>query len=271
MEEFAGALGRQRVEAQLGEVRPPSPGMLILGPIVDEEENTRGRQALDEGIEERLGLAVDPMEVLDDQQERPRLTFPQQQARDGVERALTTLGRVEGLPAEVAGWDVQQRQEGRRERLERAVERQERAAHIIANVAALVPVLDLEVRSEEVNDRQIAGRLPVRDGPAFENMPALCEVRVDELVKEAGLSDTRLADARHRLPIALAGTLEGTTELLQLGLSSNKSSEAPGCCGLEPRPHRPLAGDLIDLDRLGQTFYGYAAERFDAQIPFGKA
>ena len=52
--------------------------MLILGAVVDEEEDAGGRQAVDEAIEERLGLGVDPVEVFADQQHGLDLTLAQQ-------------------------------------------------------------------------------------------------------------------------------------------------------------------------------------------------
>ena len=42
--------------------------MLVLRAIVHEEEEARGRQALDQTIEQRLGLGVDPVEVFEDEE-----------------------------------------------------------------------------------------------------------------------------------------------------------------------------------------------------------
>jgi hypothetical protein len=42
----------------------------ILRPIVDEQQQPGGRQAVDEAVQQRLGLGVDPVQVLDQQQER---------------------------------------------------------------------------------------------------------------------------------------------------------------------------------------------------------
>jgi hypothetical protein len=65
----------------------------VLGPIVHEQQQARRSQALDQAIEQRLGLAVDPVEVLEDQEERLLSGLSQQQPPHGVERALTTLPR----------------------------------------------------------------------------------------------------------------------------------------------------------------------------------
>jgi hypothetical protein len=42
--------------------------VLILGAIVDEKKDTGGRKALNQLVEQRLGLGVDPMEILEDQE-----------------------------------------------------------------------------------------------------------------------------------------------------------------------------------------------------------
>jgi hypothetical protein len=49
--------------------------VLILGTIVDEHQEARGRQTRHEAIEQGLGLGVDPVEVLEDDDDRLGLGF----------------------------------------------------------------------------------------------------------------------------------------------------------------------------------------------------
>ena len=91
-------LRRQRVQPELRVVGPAAPGVLILRPVVHEEQEPRGRQALDERVEQRLGLGVDPVEVLEDDQERLHLALPQQEPLHRVQGALATLRRIERRP-----------------------------------------------------------------------------------------------------------------------------------------------------------------------------
>ena len=44
--------------------------MLILRTVIHEQHHPGGRQAVNETIEERLGLGVDPVEVFEHQQQR---------------------------------------------------------------------------------------------------------------------------------------------------------------------------------------------------------
>ena len=86
---------RERVQPQLTVGCLATPAVLVLGPVVHEEQQAGRAQALDEAVEEGLSLAVDPVEILDDQEEGLLSRFSQQQPPHGVERALATLPRVE--------------------------------------------------------------------------------------------------------------------------------------------------------------------------------
>src|SRR5882724_5209312 len=87
LQEFLGARRGQRVEPQLGAVRLVPPVVLVLGAVVDEQEQAGGGQALNQAVEDRLGLGVDPVQVLEDQE----------QALDGLKSALAALRRIKVL------------------------------------------------------------------------------------------------------------------------------------------------------------------------------
>ena len=65
--------------------------MLVLRPIVHQEQQAGGRQALDQTIEQGLCLRINPVQILEDQQERLLLALAQEQPLEGVERALAPL------------------------------------------------------------------------------------------------------------------------------------------------------------------------------------
>src|SRR5262245_3508365 len=67
--------------------------MTVLEPVIDQQNNPRQRQTFYEAIEKRLGFAVDPMEVLKDDQQ-------------GLPLALTDehpLYRIEGITTPLLG------------------------------------------------------------------------------------------------------------------------------------------------------------------------
>ena len=96
--------------------------MVILRAIVHEEEEAHGRQAVDEALEERLGLGIDPVQVFADQQHGLDLTLAHQEALEGVEGPLAPLRRIEGLPRAVVHRDIQEREHGRQGRFEGGIQ-----------------------------------------------------------------------------------------------------------------------------------------------------
>jgi hypothetical protein len=88
----------ERVEPELGVVGFLAPAVLILGAVVDEQEHAGSGEALYQTIEELLSLGGNPVQILDDQQERLRLALPQEQAFEGIQGTLAALRRIEGFP-----------------------------------------------------------------------------------------------------------------------------------------------------------------------------
>ena len=61
-----GALLAQRVQPELRVVGLTVPMMRILGPIIHQQKNSRSADRIGEQVEKRLGLLVDPVQVLED-------------------------------------------------------------------------------------------------------------------------------------------------------------------------------------------------------------
>ena len=186
-QELARALGRERVEPQLTVVGLVPPAMLVLGPVVDQQEKPGRGQTLHQAVEQGLRLGIDPVQVLEDHEHRLPLALPEQEVLDRVERALPALGRIERLPAGVIHGHIEESQEGGEDRLEGAIQREELAGHLLANLAVGLAIVHLEVGLEEVDDRQVAGGLAIGHGARFQDEPVLNLVGVGELVDEAGL------------------------------------------------------------------------------------
>ena len=97
-QEILGPFAWQRIDAQLRVVAPVSPGVLVLGAIGNEEQETSGEKRVNEAIQPRLGLRVDPVQVLENEQQRLDLTLAKDQAPGDVERVLPALTRVQSVP-----------------------------------------------------------------------------------------------------------------------------------------------------------------------------
>ena len=71
-----------------------APGVPILRPIGHEQKHSRGRHAVDEAVENLLGLGVDPVKILDDQAQQRRPARGQEHLPDGIARPLAALRRI---------------------------------------------------------------------------------------------------------------------------------------------------------------------------------
>ena len=94
-------------------------------------------------------------------------------------------------------------------------------------------IVHFEIVLEEIDDRLVAGRLAVGYRTRLQNEPVLGPVRMGELVKQARLANSWVADGRHQLTLSGARLVEGLAELLHLGVPADKAGEPPGRRGLE--------------------------------------
>ena len=70
-------LSRQCIDANLCVAGLADPLVLVLRPVRNKQQQAGNGQTLNHGVEESLGLAVDPVEILDDEKERCFLTLPE--------------------------------------------------------------------------------------------------------------------------------------------------------------------------------------------------
>jgi hypothetical protein len=69
--------------------------------------------------------------------------------------------------------------------LQSAVEREQLARHLFPDFAELIPIQGIKVALEEIDHGEIARRLAVGDGGAFEDHPALEPAGMSEFPKQA--------------------------------------------------------------------------------------
>jgi hypothetical protein len=139
------------------------------------------------------------VEILEREQQRLDLALPEEQPLDAVERLLAALRRVQPLPLGVVDRHVEEPEERQEGGLQRPVQGEELARHLLANLARLIAGLDLKVGAEELDERQKRRGRPVGDGAALDEEPAVDAVRVGELPEEAGLENGLPLDTCGRL------------------------------------------------------------------------
>ena len=151
VEQLERTLGRQRIEPELGVEGLAPPAVLVLRPVVDEEEEPGRRHAFDEAVQQGLGLGVNPVEVLEGHQERLELGLAQEQALDRVQRALSALGRVERLPLGVFAGHVEEGKERRERRLKGAVQHEDPSRHLFPDLTGTIAVADTKIAFKQID------------------------------------------------------------------------------------------------------------------------
>jgi hypothetical protein len=182
--------------------------VLVLGAIVDQQQEPGGRDTLDQAVEQGLGLSIDPVQIFEHQQQRLHLTFAQQHALQAVERAPAPLRRIEREKRAVLWQGVQEGQEGRDRLLQGGVEREHLPGHTSPDSTRVVTVLHLDVALQQVEHREVRRGFAVGHRGALQHPPALSTVRVDHLVDQARLAHAGLAEERHHLPVPGASPLQ---------------------------------------------------------------
>ena len=199
--------------------------MVVLGPVVEQQQQLRGGDALQQPVEKLLGLRVDPVQILEHQDQRLGLRFAQPQALERIQGLAPPLRRIEPLPLRVVDRLIEQRQQRREQRLQRAVQREQLADDLLADAARVVAVADLEVALEQIDDRQIGRGLAVGHRAGLHHQPALGAVGVGELVEQPRLAHSRLAHDGHHLALALPGAGQRLGQHLELALPPHEARQ----------------------------------------------
>jgi len=108
--------------------------------------------------------------------------FAQQHALEGLQRALAPLRRLELLERTVRREDVEQGEERGERLLQRLVERQHLPGDLGSDGARLLPVLNMRIALEQINDREVRRGFAIGHRGTFEHQPALGVVRMDKLI-----------------------------------------------------------------------------------------
>src|SRR3989442_411316 len=225
IEEDVGIVRRERVEPELCVIALAAPGVLVLEAVADEEQNAMARETLDQDVEHRLRLGVDPVEIFDDDDDRLAAALLQEQQPQRFQRPLPLLGRIEFPPLPVVGRHIQEREEGGKRRCLRSLERQHLLRYPLPDFARVVARLDMEVRLQQVDDREIGRRLPVGGRAADKDQRVPEAVRCDELPEETRLADAGLAYHRHDLTGICPRLLQRSGELLELRAPGHEGRE----------------------------------------------
>jgi hypothetical protein len=152
-QQLFGADGIERLEPDLRERRLAAPPQLVLGTAIDQQTDARGSHPLDEGVEKRLGFSVRPVQVLEHDQQRLVLAFPEEHASSGLIDLQPALGGIERRPMRILDRDIEEREDRRHELGEARIEGEEPIGHLVADRRGIVAIVDVKVRLEEPTKR----------------------------------------------------------------------------------------------------------------------
>src|SRR5262249_59251474 len=110
-------------------------------------------EGVDEAVEERLCGVVDPVEVLEHQQEGLHLALPEEQGLRGLDGPLLPHGGVETSPCRILDGDLQERLERHEGGPQGLVEREQPANQLLAYSPGIVAIVDAEVGVQELDQR----------------------------------------------------------------------------------------------------------------------
>ena len=243
--------------------------MLVLGTVVDQEEEPGGGQALHQAIEQGLRLGVDPVQVLTDEQQGLLLALAQQHALEGIERALAALGWIEfaGTGCPPAG------RPGGTATLGACPGGSRRASDLPGQLgpdgAGVIMVLDMAVAPEQVDDREVRRRLAIGHGGTLQHRQPWCGGH-GRTRRRAVTSPRRLPrpwpPPGHAPPPPAPAPAAGP----QLRLPAHEAGEPPRRAGLQTPADRTGPGQLKDLHGLGEPLDGKRPQGGDLDEALGQ-
>ena len=188
-----GIVAAERIEPYELAPRFVGPAMRVFGPIVHQHEQFRVGGRVREQVEQRLALVVEPMQVLDHQNERAPLKLLEEQAHDGIERAGLAELRVHARQPLLVVGDFEQCVEIGEAALQVRIETRDEARDLLAARDCAVFRRDVEIGVQQLDDRHIGRALAVRHREGFEHGPVGLSLGL-ELEEEARLADAWIGD-----------------------------------------------------------------------------
>ena len=260
-EKLLGSCRLERSDAQLRVVGPVAPVVSIFGPVIDQQQHATGVHAFGQGIEQRLGLAVDPVQVVQHEAKRLPLAFTHEQCLDTLEYPPSSLRRPECLPFGLLDRQIEQGQYRRKDRPQGIVKQQDLAEHLLGPATPIIARRNIEVELEQVDDRYPGARPARRDRSGLQHQPRAHPPVAREFVEEPGLADARFANERKYLAVPGRGQLVRPIERCQFLTAADKGAEATAGRCLQARARRADPCKIEGLDRLRQALHRHLPQR----------
>jgi hypothetical protein len=163
-----------------------SPELLQVPMVMAVIPQHAGRgQAFDQGVQQRLRLGIDPVQVLEHQTQGLHLALPQQHPFEPFQRPLSSLGRIKVLERVVLREGVQQLEQRGNRLLEGFIEGEHIARDLGPDRPGIVIPRDPAIALEQVEHWDIRRGLALGHRGALQHPPGLGLMGMDELVDQA--------------------------------------------------------------------------------------
>ena len=269
VDQFARVVHAQGVEPELAVVGLAAPVVAVARPVVGEQDHRGGRQAVGQRVEERLRLGVQPLQVLENQQQGTVAALAQQQPLDRVERTLPADVWVHLLQGGDELGVAEQGQDVGQPVFQVAVERDYTAGHFFVQRALVVLRLYAEVAAQEFDQRQIRGAAAVGLTERGEHQAGRFREQ-PEFVEQPRLAHAGLAHHAHDLPMSAARLFADPLEVVDLVLTAHETRQATRRGHLEAGAQRPDAQHFVDVQRPADALDLGRAQVAELEIALGQ-
>jgi len=226
---------------------------VVLGAEGDQEERARAGHRVDQRLDERRAAAVDPVEILPQQQRRlAAATSLGDALHDDEEPSLPRLGSHAQRGIRGIGY-TEEVEEQRQVIGQRLVEQQQGAGDLPPRRLVTLLLGDPEEVAHQLEDRQERDHLPMRDAVGAVDAHALGPRPFGELVTEAALPDPGLAHDADHPPLAVERPRHGGLDRRHLVGAADEARE-PACArDIEPGARGASPFELVDVDRVAHA------------------
>ena len=269
VDQFPRVVHAQGVQPELAVVGLAAPVVAVARPVVGQQHDRGGRHAVGQRVEERLRLGVQPLQILEDQQQRAIAALAQQEPFDRVERALPADVGVHLLQGGDELRMAEQSQHVGQPVFQVTVERDHAAGHFFVQAPLVVLRLNAEVAAQEFDQRQIRGPAAVgltesgeHEAGRFREQP--------EFVEQPRLAHARLTHHAHDLPASAARLFAKLFEVVDLFLAAHEARQPARRGHLQAGAQRPDPEHLVDVQRPADALDLGRAQIAELEIALGQ-
>src|SRR5271169_6825154 len=221
-------------------------------PVVHQHQHSQGRKRIGEQRQKFQALGVEPVQVLENDQQRLLETFADQQAFDCLERALLSKLPVHSRDWIVSLEDSEHRAHIRKRIEQTSIELGQPVLNLPTTLRAVIVGLKVEILLQHFDQRQIYPSLCMGNPRSFEHLESAAQSRL-ELMKQARLPDTRLSHHPDDLAMPGLNALERAPHLDELGLAADELDQSSPCRRFQPGSQRTKLDHFVSGDRLTDT------------------